>query len=301
MKIVHKYNLPSLDLCEALIFGYEAANQNEVLSYQKRFVKGLGKNKKRKGFENTVREWYNKNVYNREIIPYVKNHKETEPRIFQSSETKVMESIEYLLMQMQKVDTNLYTKYQKEYNELVNGLNDDMSLKVIPSTLTSFHCLEASIKVDMLSLKHNASNILEYLTTLQKEYLVNILTDNKKETTITFSELEKINELFLKAKDRYSISDQRNIIKKIAFLYLMELIENIDNLNVFDLENSYFIDSLKTILMHIEVLRKLEIIKGNVLIDLSQELSLSSILEIIKTIEFNKFSKEDSLKLIKSL
>lgn len=300
LQIVNKYSFPSLDLCETLIFNCEVADQNEVLEYQNRFSKGFGRNKRRRNFENEIREWYNKNVYNREVIPCIEEPKKREI-ISQSSETKVMDSIEYLLMQLKRINLDLYNKYLKEYEELLNGLNEEMGLKVVPSTLMAFHSLEASIKVDLLSLKNNADNILEYLNKLQKEYLINVLTDNEKETSITFSELEKLNELFLKAKNHYGFLEQRNVLKKIAFLYLMELIENIDSIDEYDLENSYFVDSLKTILVHIEVLRELGIIESNVLIDLNQELSVSSILEIIKTIEFNKFSKEESLELVKKL
>ena len=297
--IVNEYKVPSLDLCEVLIFDCKIADQNEVLDYQNMFST-FGKKRQRRNFENTVREWYNKNVYNREVVPCIEEPKKKEI-ISQSSETKVMDSIEYLLMQLKRINIDLYNKYLKEYGELLNGLNDEMVLKVIPSTLIAFHSLEASIKVDLLSLKNNADNILEYLNKLQKEYLINILTGSEKETSITFLELEKLNELFLKAKNHYGFLEQRNVLKKIAFLYLMELIENIDNIDEYDLENSYFVDSLKTILVHIEILRELGIIESNVLVDLNQELSVSSILEIIKTIEFNKFSKKESLELVKKL
>ena len=301
LQIILMYHLPTLSLCETLIRHVSVADQNEVLEYQNRFNRGFGSKRRKRQFEATVRKWFNKNVYSREVVPRIEEPKKEESRIEQSSETKVMDNIEYLLIQLKKININLYLKYQKEYEELLNGLNQNSELRVIPPTLLAFYSLEASIEVDLFSVKNNADNILEYLSNLQKEYLINTLIGSERKTSITFNELEKINELFLKAKNRYGLLEQRSVLKKIAFLYLMELIENIDNIDTFDLENSYFVDSLRTILMHIEILRELGIIKSNVLIDLNQDLSVQNILEIIKTIEFNKFSNEESLELIKKL
>lgn len=301
MKIIENYNLPTLSLCEAVILENGIANQNEVLEYQNRFNEGFRRNKKRKYFEDVVRSWYNENVYTGEIIPYIEEPKKKIERLSQSSETKVMDNIEYLLMQLSKVNNEMYHKYLKEYEELLNGLDNQSLLNVGPSTLIGFQTLEANIEIDLFSIKHNANGILEYLTTLQKEYLVNVLTGNDRETSITFLELEKINELFLKTKSRYGLLEQRNVLKKMAFLYLMEIKENIDSIDVKDLENSYFVDSIKAVLVHIDVMRQLGLIKSNVLVELNDDLSVSNVLEIIRTLEFNKVSKEDSLELVKKL
>jgi len=301
MKIIENYNLPTLSLCEAVILENGVANQNEVSEYQNRFNEGFGRKKKRKYFEDVVRSWYNQNVYTGEIIPYIEEPKKKIERLSQSSETKVMDNIEYLLMQLSKVNNEMYHKYLKEYEELLNGLDNQSLLNVRPSTLIGFQTLEANIEIDLFSVKHNANGILEYLTTLQKEYLVNVLTGNDRETSITFLELEKINELFLKTKSRYGLLEQRNVLKKIGFLYLMEIKENIDCIDVKDLENSYFVDSIKAVLVHIDVMRQLGLIKSNVLVELNDDLSVSNVLEIIRTLEFNKVSKEDSLELVKKL
>ena len=301
IKISDTYEFPTLSLCEAVILENGVANQNEVLEYQSRFDEGFGRKKKRRDFEDKVRDWYNKNVYTGEIIPYIEEPKKKIERLSQSSETMVMDNIEYLLMQLSKVNNEMYHKYLKEYEELLNGLDNQSLLNVRPSTLIGFQTLEANIEIDLFSIKHNANGILEYLTTLQKEYLVNVLTGNDRETSITFLELEKINELFLKTKSRYGLLEQRNVLKKMAFLYLMEIKENIDCIDVKDLENSYFVDSIKAVLVHIDVMRQLGLIKSNVLVELNEDLSISNVLEIIKTLEFNKVSKEESFELVKKL
>jgi len=301
IKVIENYEFPTLSLCEAVILENGVANQNEVSEYQNRFNEGFGRKKKRKYFEDVVRSWYNQNVYTGEIIPYIEEPKKKIERLSQSSETKVMDNIEYLLMQLSKVNNEMYHKYLKEYEELLNGLDNQSLLNVRPSTLIGFQTLEANIEIDLFSIKHNANGILEYLTTLQKEYLVNVLTGNNRETSITFLELEKINELFLKTKSRYGLLEQRNVLKKMAFLYLMEIKENIDCIDVKDLENSYFVDSIKAVLVHIDVMRQLGLIKSNVLVELNDDLSISNVLEIIRTLEFNKVSKEESFELVKKL
>lgn len=301
IKIIENYEFPNLSLCETVILENGVANQNEVLEYQNRFNEGFGRKKKRREFEDKVRDWYNNNVYTGEIIPYIEEPKKKIERLSQSSETKVMDNIEYLLMQLSKVNNEMYHKYLKEYEELLNGLDNQSLLNVRPSTLIGFQTLEANIEIDLFSIKHNANGILEYLTTLQKEYLVNVLTGNDRETSITFLELEKINELFLKTKSRYGLLEQRNVLKKIGFLYLMEIKENIDSIDVKDLENSYFVDSIKAVLVHIDVMRQLGLIKSNVLVELNEDLSVNNVLEIIRTLEFSKVSKEDSLELVKKL
>ena len=212
-----------------------------------------------------------------------------------------MDNIEYLLMKLKKVNNELYSKYQNEYNELLSGLTGDNLINLRPTTLLGFQSLEASIEIELFTNKHQANSILECLNTLEKEYLNNVLTGIDKQTSITFNELERISELFLKIKNRYNLLEQRNVLKKIGFLYLMEVKENIDSFLVNDLENSYFKEYLKTMLIHIDALKELGIIKGNILIDLNNDLNVASVLEIIKNIEFNVYEKEKVNELVKKL
>ena len=301
LQCVVNYNIPSLSLCEVIIGSVDIANQNEVLEYKNKFSKGFGKKKRQRDFEEDIRIWYNKNVYNCEIVPKKDEVKSKKELISQSSETKIMDNIEYLLMKLKKVSNELYSKYQNEYNELLSGLTGDSLINLRPTTLLGFQSLEASIEIELFTNKHQANSILDCLNTLEKEYLNNVLTGADKQTSITFNELERISELFLKIKNRYNLLEQRNVLKKIGFLYLMEVKENIDSFLVSDLENSYFKEYLKTMLIHIDALKELGIIKSNILIDLNNDLNVASVLEIIKNIEFNVYEKEKVNELVKRL
>lgn len=261
LQCVVNYNFPSLSLCESIIMDVNVANQNEVLEYQNKFSKGFGRKKRQREFEEDIRTWYNKNVYNYEIVPKKAEVKDKKELLNQSSETKVMDNIEYLLMKLKKVSNELYSKYQNEYNELLSGLTGDNLINLRPTTLLGFQSLEASIEIELFTNKHQANSILECLNTLEKEYLNNVLTGIDKQTSITFNELERISELFLKIKNRYNLLEQRNVLKKIGFLYLMEVKENIDSFLVNDLENSYFKEYLKTMLIHIDALKELGLLK----------------------------------------
>ena len=182
LQCVVNYNIPSLSLCEAIIGSVEIANQNEVLEYQNKFSKGFGRKKRQREFEEDIRTWYNKNVYNYEIVPKKEEFKEKKELLNQSSETKVMDNIEYLLMKLKKVNNELYSKYQNEYNELLSGLTGDNLINLRPTTLLGFQSLEASIEIELFTNKHQANSILECLNTLEKEYLNNVLTGADKQT-----------------------------------------------------------------------------------------------------------------------
>lgn len=61
-----------------------------------------------------------------------------------------------------------------------------------------------------------------------------------------------------------------------------------ENIKIKDLENSYFIDHLKYIMMVIMSLIDDDIIKDDILINLDDELNIYNIYNIIKNIEFKK-------------
>ena len=213
----------------------------------------------------------------------------------------MMENIEFLLIKLSKVNNEAYLKYQKEYDDLINGTNDELNIK--PLQVATLAPLEANIEFSLYFNKKDASSILEYLIKTKEEYLKNFLSGNEIKTTLTLDELEKINELFLKAKAEYSPVDQRNILKNLSFLYLMELKENISDIQEEKLKDSYLQDNLKSILICIESLRRVGLIKENMLIDLNSEINLSNILEIISKIEFNtSLINNDNVKeLVKKL
>ena len=147
--------------------------------------------------------------------------------------------------------------------------------------------------------KRGTDDIVKYLEELKVEYLNNFLTDNKITTKISIDDLDKINELFLKTKDEYDLVKQRKIIKDISFIYLLEVKENIDNIDINKLKNGYFSSNIKSVILSLNALSELGFIKKDLIIDLNTDLSVENILEIIKRIEFNKFSNEKVKELLK--
>lgn len=293
-----KYNFPNALKCECLIYEKGIADINEVNAYQNMFKRGLTRKRKQQTFERMIIEYANKNVYKEEIVL---KKEEQIIREKQTTLTSMMENIEFLLIKLSKVNNEAYLKYQKEYDDLINGTNDELNIK--PLQVATLAPLEANIEFSLYFNKKDASSILEYLIKTKEEYLKNFLSGNEIKTTLTLDELEKINELFLKAKAEYSPVDQRNILKNLSFLYLMELKENISDIQEEKLKDSYLQDNLKSILICIESLRRVGLIKESILIDLNSEINLSNILEIISKIEFNtSLINNDNVKeLVKKL
>ena len=120
-----------------------------------------------------------------------------------------------------------------------------------------------------------------------------------EKTKISLDDLDKINELFLRTKDEYDLVKQRKIIRNISFIYLLEVKENIDKIDIERLKISYFADNIKSIVLSINALCELGFIKKDLIIDLNTDLSVDSVLEIIKRIEFNEFNKGKVKEMLK--
>ena len=290
------YKFPNALKCECLIYEEGIADINEVNAYQNMFKRGLTRKRKQQRFENTVISFANKNVYKEEIIL---KKDEIVSREQQTTLTSMMENIEFLLIKLSKVNQEAYLKYQKEYNDILNGEINGLNIK--PLEITTLAPLEANIEFSLYFNKKDASSILEYLNKAKEEYLENFLIGNQIKTTLTLQDLEKINELFLKVKKEYNPVDQRNILKNLSFLYLMELKENILDIKEEKFKNSYLQDNLKSILICIESLRRIGLIKESILIDLNCELNLASIFDIIRDIEFISLTDDNIKELVKKL
>ena len=123
----------------------------------------------------------------------------------------------------------------------------------------------------------------------------------EKSTEISIADIDKITELFLKQKADYSLLDERNILKDIAFIYLLELYENKDTITLESLKNSYINDYLKWIVLSIKALKDLDIISQDILLDFNSDITLSNLLEIIKRIQFKEKVDFDIKTLIKKI
>ena len=268
----------------------------DIEEYRRKFNGFLGE-LKIKIWNKKLKEYAKANIYKNEIVP-IKEVKSKEPILLeQDTYTKHMEIIEYLLMKLKKIDEYLYSKYLNEYNELLTEPKNNLTTK--PLTLETLITLEANIEFCLYFGKNSSSkNILKDLEALKKEYLENILNNSNIKTKITLKDLDKISELFLNIKNNYTPQERREILKSIAFLYLMEVYENIDTITIEQLRSSYFKNNLKTIIMNIESLIELDLIKTSIYIDLNDEPSLENVYNIIKNIEF-KSSNKNIKKLIK--
>ena len=135
-------------------------------------------------------------------------------------------------------------------------------------------------------------DIIKSLNLLKKEYFENFLLKKSEKTELTLEKLDKINELFLKIKNKYTIRDQRNVLKDLACLYFLEVYENRDIITIEELEQSYFKEHLKTIEIFRKSLEELGIIKCNYLEVFQEELSVETVFNRIKSVEFLTFDKE---------
>lgn len=115
----------------------------------------------------------------------------------------------------------------------------------------------------------------------------------KKELNIT--DIDSLVEMILKSKDDYTIIDQRIILKKLSLLYVLIIKDNINNIDSSNLENSYFKENIKSIILSINELSENNIIEEASL-DFSKLYSIEETLEIIKNINFKG---KDIKKLIK--
>jgi len=274
----------NLSLCEAICFEPEIVDKNQIEEYLNRF-NGFIKNRNKKKFVQKITKLYNKNIFNSEIEKYVPEPEIKKERIEKDKINLKLENIEYLLMLLKQKNIEMYNKYIEEYAQLINS--EDESLTLTPLTIENLTILEGKIEYELNKFKRNANNILDLLSNLKNEYLENFQNKNEKTTKLTILDIDKLNESFLKIKSEYSVKEQLQIQKDIVFLYIMEIIEN-DNIKLSDLEDSYFKDNLKYVMIVINSLIEDDIIKDNIMLNIEMELDLHNIYNIIKDIEFKK-------------
>ena len=117
---------------------------------------------------------------------------------------------------------------------------------------------------------------------------MHFVTDSEEKTNITLDDLDKLMELFLKTKDSYSIIEQRKILRNFASVYALEVKENESEITIERLQDSYFEDLKKSILIFIDALIENGFVKSNMMIELSNEETTKEILNLLRSLEFNK-------------
>lgn len=274
----------NLSLCKSIVFTYKVADKNEIEKYTHQF-KGLFKNSSKRKFLENITTQYNKNIFNSVVTEKEQKIEIKKNKVEKDKMTLKLENIEYLLSKLKNKNHEAYEELQKEYNELIDSENKTLTLT--PITIETLTILEGKIEFSLSYSKNKNNDIFSLLEDLKKEYLDNFKSEEDKTTKLTLAEIDKLYELFLKTKQEYALKSQTKILKDIAFLYIMETIED-EDIKIKDLENSYFIDHLKYIMMVIMSLIDDDIIKDDILINLDDELNIYNIYNIIKNIEFKK-------------
>ena len=238
---------------ETILVDNEVATPKEIEEYKTRFDTGFRREKKKEAFLKRIRENSNTNTLIEEVeVSVIKpEKKEKRQRETQDNITKVMESIEYLIRKLKKIDPTKAKEFNKKY-EL--ALNEEDILSKNNISLATLINLEASLEFELMFTKGKNTTLTGKLEELKKEYLTYFVTDSKAKTKITLDDLDKLMELFLKTKDNYSLIEQRKILRNFASVYMLEVKENESEVTLKRLEDSYFEDLKKSIMICIDAL-----------------------------------------------
>lgn len=276
---------------ETILVDNEVATPKEIEEYKTRFDTGFRREKKKEAFLKRIRENSNTNTLIEEVeVSVIKpEKKEKRQRETQDNITKVMESIEYLIRKLKKIDPTKAKEFNKKY-EL--ALNEEDILSKNNISLATLINLEASLEFELMFTKGKNTTLTGKLEELRREYLTHFVTDSKDKTKITLDDLDKLMELFLKTKDNYSLIEQRKILRNFASVYMFEVKENESEVTLKRLEDSYFEDLKKSIMICIDALIENGFVKSNMITELSKEETTEEVLNLIRSLEFNKLSKE---------
>lgn len=77
--------------------------------------------------------------------------------------------------------------------------------------------------------------------------------------------------------------------------------ENKDKIDIRILENSYFKDNIKSIILGIKSLQEIGILESNINLYLDKDISTINVVNIIKELKVKKIDLEESKKLIKMI
>lgn len=276
---------------ETILVDNEVASPNEIEEYKTRFDTGFRHEKKKEEFLRRIRENSNTNTLIDEVeVSVIKpKKKEKKQRETQDNTTKVMESIEYLIRKLKKINPEKAKEFNEKYEA---ALNEEDILSKRSISLAALISIEASLEFELMFTKGENTTLTGKLEELKKEYLTYFVTDSKAKTKITLDDLDKLMELFLKTKDNYSLIEQRKILRNFASVYMFEVKENESEITLKRLEDSYFEDLKKSIMICIDALIENGFVESNMIAELSKEETTEEVLNLIRSLEFNKLSKE---------
>lgn len=276
---------------ETILVDNEVASPNEIEEYKTRFDTGFRHEKKKEEFLRRIRENSNTNTLIDEVeVSVIKpKKKEKKQRETQDNTTKVMESIEYLIRKLKKINPEKAKEFNEKYEA---ALNEEDILSKRSISLAALISIEASLEFELMFTKGENTTLTGKLEELKKEYLTYFVTDSKAKTKITLDDLDKLMELFLKTKDNYSLIEQRKILRNFSSVYMFEVKENESEITLKRLEDSYFEDLKKSIMICIDALIENGFVESNMIAELSKEETTEEVLNLIRSLEFNKLSKE---------
>lgn len=281
---------------EKIVTDYKIASPNDVENYKTQFDGGFRHQKAKEKFLSKVREDSMSNTLDSEVevFPIKPKKKEKRKRESQNITTKCMENIEYLIQKLKKVNPAKAKEFSEEYDHALN-IEDIMQNKMVSEA--ALIALEAKLEFELMFAKGENTSLTDKLEELRKEYLLHFATKTQEKTSITLDDLDKLMELFLKTKDNYSILEQRKILRNFASVYALEVKENESEVTVERLQDSYFEDLKKSILLFINALVESGYVKDNIITELTDTENTEEILNLIKNLEFKKISLEDAKEL----
>lgn len=281
---------------EKIVTDYKIASPNDVENYKTQFDGGFRHQKAKEKFLSKVREDSMSNTLDSEVevYPIKPKKKEKRKRESQNITTKCMENIEYLIQKLKKVNPAKAKEFSEEYDQVLN-IEDIMQNKMVSEA--ALIALEAKLEFELMFSKGENTSLADKIEDLKREYLSHFVSETQEKTSITLDDLDKLMELFLKTKDSYSILEQRKILRNFASVYALEVKENESEVTVERLQDSYFEDLKKSILLFINALVESGYVKDNIITELTNTENTEEILNLIKNLEFKKISLEDAKEL----
>lgn len=262
----------------------DVASTNEIEESEK-------KNKtETSSYMNRVKYHFNENIFK---YPIKIEEENTRPEM--DTVSKTIENIEYLLEELKIKNIQLYEKYKSNFNSLYNA-----KAVIEPNCLESkLKDLNSNILIALDMAKYNCTDIISYLDIISEEYFNNMLSNNQNNSNINIAYLDLIVETILKNETDFTWQRKRSALKKSSLLYLLVVKNNIEYINEKQLEDSYFKDVLKTIIICISVLKDSNIIKIESDIDFNNDISVKYVLDLIKEMQFTNEKNQKMRKFIK--
>lgn len=191
-----------------------------------------------------------------------------EDKLTLSEEVSLMEDIEILLNKLMKKNYSIYKNYKGIYDQL-KSLSSLSQLD--KNTLLN---LRKEIEFKLLT----GEDLKKYLEKELSSYLNSFMNNEEVEEQLDIYSLDVITNYFLNSRDDYQLQEQKSIIEKLAGLYTLVTKYNTNTDRVM-IEESYFNELKKSILLYIDSLHKEGITDTE--IDFDREYETSEILELI--------------------